>query len=280
MICVGLWEGGSSASPRLCARLLLILIPHFEFREVTMLTQDEIRQYRDEGFLLFPSLIQGEKLTRYKSVFDELVEQGRSIDEQVPHWSLELDQNGDSIPGFLHKIQGVCTVDSRVLELAKEPEILDRVEALAGSNIDCFGTKFFPKLPNGGTPTGWHQDNFYFGTVTDRIVTCGIYLEETDVQNGCLRIVPRSHRDAVIREHTKIPARHGSWTQVDNEVALDLEMTAGTVVLFSANLLHGSHDNISDRTRYCTAWHYIPADLGLDRFPRGEYEDRHIVREE
>jgi ectoine hydroxylase-related dioxygenase (phytanoyl-CoA dioxygenase family) len=49
-------------------------------------------------------------------------------------------------------------------------------------------------------------------------------------------------------------------------------------VIFSANLLHGAYDNFSDRTRYSTAWHYIPGDLNMERFVRGEYSDRHIVR--
>jgi ectoine hydroxylase-related dioxygenase (phytanoyl-CoA dioxygenase family) len=51
------------------------------------------------------------------------------------------------------------------------------------------------------------------------------------------------------------------------------------VVFFSSNLLHGTYENRSDRPRYSTAWHYIPANLPLERFPRGGYEDRHIIRE-
>ena len=178
----------------------------------------------------------------------------------------------------MHKVQGVCVVDARVLELAREPTILDRVAVLTGDNIDVFGTKFFPKLPNGGTSTGWHQDNFYFGTDTDRIISCGIYLEDSDVENGCLRVVPGSHRIGRIVEHRKNPARHGSWTEVDESRAVDLVITAGTVVLFSANLLHGAYDNHSDRTRYSTAWHYLPEELNPERFPKGIYEDRHVAR--
>ena len=56
-------------------------------------------------------------------------------------------------------------------------------------------------------------------------------------------------------------------------------MPAGSVTLFSANLLHGTTDNEGQRTRYSTAWHYVPADLDLEHFPRGGYEDRHIARE-
>ena len=197
-----------------------------------MLTDEQIRQFRDDGFLVFEALIQGERLAYYKQVFDELVTQGSKMTEQTPHWALELDERGEPRAGLLHKVQGVCVVDDRVLELAREPAIIDRVALLIGENIDVFGTKFFPKLPNGGTSTGWHQDNYYFGTETDRIVSCGIYLEDSGVENGCLRVVPGSHRIGEIVEHSRDQGRHGSWTKVDESQAVDLVIPAGTVVLF------------------------------------------------
>ena len=203
-----------------------------------MLADEQVRQFREDGYLVFEALIQGERLAYYKQVFDELVAEGRKLTEQVPHWTLELDECGEPRAGLLHKIQGVCVVDSRVLELARETAILDRVAVLIGENFDVFGTKFFPKLPNGGT-SGWHQDSFYFGTDTDRIISCGIYLEDSDVENGCLRVVP-GHRMLDCR-HRSDPSRHGSWTEVDESRAVDLVIPAGTVVLFSANLLHGAY---------------------------------------
>ena len=142
-----------------------------------MLTDEEMRQYHEDGYLVVEALLQGERLAYYKQVFDELVAEGRRLTGHVPHWGLEPDEHGEPRAGLLHKVQGVCVVDARVLELVREPAILDRVAVLIGENIDVFGTKFFPKPPYGGTSTRWHQDNFYFGTDTDRIVSRGIYLE-------------------------------------------------------------------------------------------------------
>jgi ectoine hydroxylase-related dioxygenase (phytanoyl-CoA dioxygenase family) len=164
------------------------------------------------------------------------------------------------------------------LELAGYAAILDRVEALLGRDIDVFGTKFFPKLPGGGTSTHWHQDNFYFGTTSEQILSCGVYLQDADKENGCLQVVPGSHVSGAIADHSPTPRMHGSWTEVDEEKAVMLPLVAGSVVLFSANLLHGTQDNQSQRSRYSTAWHYVPGALQLEQFPRGSYKDRHIVR--
>jgi len=243
-----------------------------------MLTSEEIVRFREEGYLVFERLITGAKLNRYMDVFNELVAKGNALEEPIPHFSLELDADGAPVPGLLHKVQGVCEVEPRILELACEPDIVDRVAALLGPDLDCFGTKFFPKL-SGGTSTHWHQDNYYFGTTADQIISCGIYLQDADLDNGCLQVVPQSHHSGEIAEHQHTQGTHGSWTQVAAAQAVALPLPAGSVVFFSANLLHGTADNQSERTRYSTAWHYIPGDLALERFPRGGYGDRHIVRE-
>ncbi|MEE2754468.1 MAG: phytanoyl-CoA dioxygenase family protein [Candidatus Latescibacterota bacterium] len=243
-----------------------------------MLTGEKINEFNSEGFLVFDGLLSDGMLTYYTEVFDELVAQGCDLSEEVAHWSLEYDQDGNPVPGLLHKVQGVCLVDSRVLELASEPVILDRVAALTGPNIDVFGTKFFPKLPNGGTSTHWHQDNFYFRTDTTQILSCAIYIEPADRDNGCLSVVPGSHRSGIVA-HEKNPAGHGSWAKVDDSRAVDVVCSAGTVVLFSANLLHGAKDNESNRSSYRTAWHYMPSALNPEKFPRGEYLDRYTVKD-
>jgi ectoine hydroxylase-related dioxygenase (phytanoyl-CoA dioxygenase family) len=244
------------------------------------LTDAQVQQYADEGYLVLEALIPADRLARYRRIFDELVERSRSLPESGNGFNLAPDEQGKPIPGRLHKVQGVCVVDERVLDLAREPEILDRVESLIGPNIDMFGSKFYPMLVRGATSTGWHQDNHYFGTDSGRVVSCAIYLEETAPENGCLQVVPGSHRTGCLVGHragTGVYA-HGAWTEVDERQAVDLVCPPGTVVLFSANLLHGARPNRSDRTSYRTAWHYLPGELDLPMFPRGVYKDRHILR--
>lgn len=72
-----------------------------------MLTNEQIQQFHEEGYLVFERLIDGEKLQHYVNVFDALVERSRSLPVDTPQWSFELDQHNQQIPGFLHKIQGI-----------------------------------------------------------------------------------------------------------------------------------------------------------------------------
>ena len=243
------------------------------------LAMEQIEQFNHEGYLIFPALIHGDRLARYKGILDSLVEQARSMETSQGAFALQPDQNGQLIPGRLFKVQGVCVEEPQMLGLAGEPEITERVAALLGPRLHMFGSKFFPMLPRGGTSTGWHQDNHYFGTNSDRVISCGIYLEQADRTNGCLKLLPRSHAGGRLVEHSHGSGTfaHGNWTEVDESKALDVECPGGTVVLFSANLLHGATTNTSDRSRYSTAWHYIPAELELEQFPFGQYRDRHAV---
>lgn len=244
-----------------------------------MFSIEECERFAAEGFLVCEELIRGDELAGFVAVFDELVDHGNALAAPSPHFALELTAGGEPISGRLHKVQGVCVAEPRLLALAAHEQITERAaQLLQVEELDVFGTKFFPKLAGGGTSTHWHQDNYYFGTDSPQVLSCGIYLQDADRENGCLRVVPGSHHGGQIVDHQQTPGMHGSWTTVEEDRAVDLQIPAGTVVLFSANLLHGTSDNHSDRTRYSTAWHYIPADLPLDRFPRGTYEDRFAVR--
>ena len=80
------------------------------------LTDKQVQQFHEEGYLVFENLIHGEKLKAYQDLFDELVERGRTLSIGSPHWSFEFDEDHEPIPGFLHKIQGVCVVEPKVLD--------------------------------------------------------------------------------------------------------------------------------------------------------------------
>ena len=150
--------------------------------------------------------------------------------------------------------------------------------------LDVFGSKFFPAFP-GGTTVGWHQDAYFFGTSAgQKVISCAVYLEATDAENGCLQVLPGSHLHGEIVPHAPGTGiwSQGEWAEVDSDKAVDVVVPAGSVVLFDARVLHAARQNRSvDRTRFSIFFHYVPGDFnfawGDTDFARGVYADRHVA---
>jgi hypothetical protein len=206
-----------------------------------------------------------------------------------------------------------------VLELLRYPAIATAAATLvrralpsSGSSasperleVDAFGTKYFPV--RAGTPgsVSWHDDNYYFGTTRSDTISCVVYLRSIDVDSGCLRVLPGSHRDDAVGSaraafYQPAPQQHGEYipeeTITSSKLAvgkdgsprtpLDVPVAAGSAVLFDANLLHAVHANRLERdgglpASERVAFHFIPGDLDTGfrgtSFARGAFADRHLA---
>ena len=70
--------------------------------------------------------------------------------------------------------------------LARDPRILDKVEALLGPDILIFTSTFFIKEPHSATIAAWHQDSTYYGLEPKEEVTVWIALTEASEAAGCM----------------------------------------------------------------------------------------------
>ena len=271
---------------------------------------DEARdRFQERGYHVAPGLLQDEAPALIEEM-QRLMDEASAEDEA--DWSDGGDApssysvsyqpdaaTGAPIAGRIFKLQAVAT-RSRVM---KERTILNEklvavAEQLLGvaadEAMDAFGTKFFPLLPaeneTTSTSTSFHDDTHFFGTASDRVLSMSLYLEDTDVENGCLRVVPGSHAnygDGVRREGRYArgtgAAAHGEWLELEaDERAVDVVVPAGTPVFFDGRLIHGARHNVSpERSSFRIIAHFVPADLpmawrGVD-FGRG-YADRYEVK--
>jgi ectoine hydroxylase-related dioxygenase (phytanoyl-CoA dioxygenase family) len=134
---------------------------------------------------------------------------------------------------------------------------------LGRDDIDCFGSQFIFKNPGAwGQPC--HQDSYYFPFEPPRPVV-GVWLAVTEASNdnGCLHVVPGSHREPT---HAHIPdrrpgANYGYYEIIDHDLstAIPVEMRPGDLLLFDSFLMHFSRDNASNRRRGAMIYHFAPA---------------------
>jgi ectoine hydroxylase-related dioxygenase (phytanoyl-CoA dioxygenase family) len=161
--------------------------------------------------------------------------------------------------------------DSVFEELARDDALLDLVAELLGPDVDCFLSQFILKTPGAyGQP--WHQDALYFPFEPDRQLGVWLAVSEATLANGCLHVLPGSHREPV-HAHVK-DARPGSnygyLEIVDHDMAsaIPVPMQPGDLLVFHSHLMHRSTDNESDAIRAAMVYHYSPAGT-VDRAPRG-----------
>ena len=138
-------------------------------------------------------------------------------------------------------------------------------------------TKLTAKLPQSTDICHWHQDNAYYNAhaMSETRMSTWIPLIDADEENGCLWVVPRSHRDGV-REHGKYggqcPTSMGP-ADMEAEGAIPCPMNAGSILLFSSNLRHHSKGNATDQVRRAFIVSYQEATV-----PRGNADQWKILR--
>ena len=142
----------------------------------------------------------------------------------------------------------------------------DRLVAIARSVLpgepEPFGATFVVKAPHTGLPALWHQDGHpWRERGIAEAVTLWVAIDEATAENGCLRVIPGSHRlDAQpLRPNADVPSIFGAEVDpalVDESLAVDVVLAPGDVSVHHPNLLHGSGPNATERQRRALALRY------------------------
>jgi hypothetical protein len=157
------------------------------------------------------------------------------------------------------------------LEYVKTPEILDLVEEVLGPDIVCWGAHVFCKPAGTGLAIPWHQDGQYWPIRPLASCTVWVALDDSTVENGCLRIVRGSHRMRTIYHH-RLDERpdHAldqriDETEFDTAQIVDVQLRAGQMSMHDVYAIHGSRPNTSSKRRVGFAIRYMPATSLYDR---------------
>ena len=150
-------------------------------------------------------------------------------------------------------------------DLIGSPKILDAVEDLIGPNLLVWSTDWWIKEAQSSKFVSWHQDSQYWGLDTRKLVTVWVALSPSTVESGCMRVLPGSHLgpDLPHKEtfHDDNMLTRGQQIEdIDETLAVNLEVDTGKAVIFAYRIAHASHPNRSNDRRIGLAIRYIPPD--------------------
>jgi phytanoyl-CoA hydroxylase len=174
-------------------------------------------------------------------------------------------------------------------DLLRHPRVVEVLALVIGPDVKAMQSMLFVKA-EGKPGQAWHQDEYFIPTRDRSLTAAWIALDDATTENGCLWVLPGSHRRGVIYPEREIDdARFDCTTEAyhfpysDGE-AVPVELPSGGAVIFNGYLLHRSLPNTQPRgLRRAVANHYMSAQSLLPwRPPRdGEHmamvDDRDIV---
>jgi phytanoyl-CoA hydroxylase len=169
------------------------------------------------------------------------------------------------------------------LDLVSDPRLLDIAELFIGPDIALFASHYISKQPFEGKPVLWHQDGAFWPLEPMEVVTLWLAVDESTTENGCLRVIPGSHKEQLhaTREATSVENVLGHETvgEVDESQAVDLELRPGDVEVHHPNIMHGSEPNHSPKRRCGLTIRYIPTSTRVTR-QTGPYQSWFHLRGE
>ena len=143
--------------------------------------------------------------------------------------------------------------------------MVDVATQVVSPNIKGATSQLTFKLRGNTKPVQWHQDNGYGQLEPHNAISCLTALDDVDQANGCLWIIPGSHKLGQLSHHdgvqsTNSQLRAEQVIQVDETNAVPVTMKAGECLFFHGWTLHKSEGNFSDRDRRILFFRYADAD--------------------
>ena len=220
----------------------------------------EIEHYRREGFVVPRFRLPADQVAALRDALDDLIRANPGVrPEKLVSAHVEGD-NGEGVHG-----------DARFLSLARDARIVEVVSGILGDDIILWGCHVFCKPAAEGFETPWHQDGHYWPIRPLANCTVWVALEPSTVENGCLRVIPRSHAARTLHAHLHEDRHDLTLNQrldggtFDERDAVDIELEPGQMSLHDVYMIHGAAANRSSRRRTGVALRYMPATSVFER---------------
>ena len=214
-------------------------------------------RFVEDGYIVVPDLVSPDDLSRIVDDAQRFISGGYPVSN--------LPDNGDVLAvHFPHWVSPVA------MDMVQHDGVIGVLSQITGAHLPqwdgatkCMQSMLFFKPP-GLQGQAWHQDERFIPTRDRSLVGAWIAVDDANIDNGCLWVLPGSHRTGQLwptRDHGK-PELFDPTDEsfgFDDEAAIPVEVSAGSVVFFNGYLLHRSLPNRSTRRRMALVNHYMNA---------------------
>jgi phytanoyl-CoA hydroxylase len=222
------------------------------------LTDEQIRRFRQDGFLVYEDLL----------ARDELEDLRRGVDRALAQFGSRKMLDGadwrdtDDYAGriFVQRFN-LWRLEPVVRRYLQGPEVGELAGRLAG--VDALRTYYDQSLQKApwANPTGFHFDNPYWSFHHPQAIVCWVALDDATLQNGCLYYLPGSHRlpeqrnAGFAKDVGAVFTEHPELKDVEPAPAV---MRAGSCVFHNGRTAHAAGANMTPRWRRAMSTFFVP----------------------
>ncbi|PCJ63052.1 MAG: phytanoyl-CoA dioxygenase [Planctomycetota bacterium] len=247
-----------------------------------LLDETSINSFLENGFLIVPQLLAE---TEIKEITNDIP---KILKGEYPSSKFSFLPKNSSEQEVLDSF--LClhfphTISPIMENYLKHPKICGILDQIVGAHLYAWegGVKSMQSMlfskPAGAPGQGWHQDEFYIPTRDRSMTGAWIALDDANLENGCLWVIPGSHKKGILyqmdeplekneKEYGDTGIAHG----FDENQKIPVEVKRGDVVYFNGYLLHKSMRNNSQATRRVLVNHYMScvSELPWNKLPEAD----------
>jgi phytanoyl-CoA hydroxylase len=239
------------------------------------LSPAELQSFESEGLLRLGRVVTAEELAGLRERIDQIM----LGEVRYPDMLMQLDSDSgryEDAPEQTVGFKGATLSYRKIEQLEQDPRFLRYLQkplfrAIAarfiGPEVAAFRSMFMNKPALQGTLLPWHQDGGeHWGLDRDPPITLWLALDDATRENGCVEVVPGSHRLGLLsaRGHTISEEQAARYCSAGS---VHLELLAGECVLLHNFLLHRSGRNHTARPRRAFSVCLMDAGTRLKRSP-------------
>jgi ectoine hydroxylase-related dioxygenase (phytanoyl-CoA dioxygenase family) len=219
-----------------------------------MLTTEQIRFYKENGFLHIPRVFTTAETDELAADLDRLMEQWASHEAgwTGPWRKVYMDAETEK-KSKLVAMHDLSFYSEPWCRAVTNPRLTEAMSDLLGPNVELHHSTMHVKPPETGHPFPMHQDWAFYQHQDGRYVDVLVHLDDTRHENGEIRFLAGSHKQGPLKHITETPegpcTPHLPTDQYRLEDTVAVPAKRGDVVCFNIHTIHGSHINVTDRPR-------------------------------
>jgi hypothetical protein len=226
-----------------------------------MLTPTQIQHFHEYGYLVVPKVFTQPEISDLQTAYDDVVALAEQEDLPLEylkgisggvhiHIQAPPDIGDVSKAQYLRKVQWPAMIHPTFERIRNSPKFLRLLEPLLGTSLKQYINQINFKMPGGNIEFPWHQDIRPTPAFKDQLknyVQTIIAVDDATEENGCLWIVPKSHKMGNLQ--VKRYASGQIEDHIDVSKAVPCLAKAGDVLLFRSYTVHGSKPNQTNLPR-------------------------------